>query len=102
MINDQKGMSLVEILISLVISSIIIAASFASYVVISRNFDFQKEMNIPTENQFAMVNFENGSKKWVLTMLNKGIIIDKNGLIKEGFGIFTSDKFEEILYNNYR
>ena len=64
--------------------------------------DFQKEMNIPTENQFAMVNFENGSKKWVLTMLNKGIIIDKNGLIKEGFGIFTSDKFEEILYNNYR
>ena len=64
--------------------------------------DFQKEMNIPTENQFAMVNFENGSKKWVLTMLNKGIIIDKNGLIKEGFGIFTSDRFEEILYNNYR
>ena len=59
-------------------------------------------MNIPTENQFAMVNFENGSKKWVLTMLNKGIIIDKNGLIKEGFGIFTSDKFEEILHNNYR
>ena len=31
-----------------------------------------------------------------------GIIIDENGHIKEGFGIFTSDKFEEILYNNYK
>ena len=64
--------------------------------------DFQKEMNISTENQFAMVDFEKGSKKWVLTILNKGIIIDNNGYIKEGFGIFTSKRFEKVLNDNYK
>ena len=59
-------------------------------------------MNIATENQFAMVDFEKGSKKWVLTMLNKGIIIDNNGYIKEGFGIFTSKRFEKVLNDNYK
>ena len=44
-----------------------------------------------------MINFENGSKKWVLTLLNKGLIVDENQVIKEGFGVFTSNNFESIL-----
>ncbi len=63
--------------------------------------DFQNDLGISTENQFAMVDFENGSKKWVLTLLNKGIIIDPKGLIIEGFGVFTSRNFENILKYNH-
>ena len=47
-----------------------------------------------------MVDFEKGSKKWVLTVLNKGIIIDERGVIKEGFGVFTSKSFETDLLRN--
>ena len=59
--------------------------------------NFQRDSGILSENQYAMVNFERGSKKWVLTLLNKGLIVDENQIIKEGFGVFTSNKFERIL-----
>ena len=39
--RNQGGFTLPEILIGLAISSIIIAASFASYIVIKNNYDFQ-------------------------------------------------------------
>jgi prepilin-type N-terminal cleavage/methylation domain-containing protein len=42
--RNQEGFTLPEILIGLAISSIIIAASFASYIVIKQNYDFQKDM----------------------------------------------------------
>ena len=59
--------------------------------------NFQRDSGILSEDQYAMTNFENGSKKWVLTLLNKGLIIDENQTIKEGFGVFTSTNFESIL-----
>ena len=59
--------------------------------------NFQRDSGILSEDQYAMTNFENGSKKWVLTLLNKGLIIDENQVIKEGFGVFTSNNFETIL-----
>jgi len=62
--------------------------------------EFQEELNISTNNQYSMVDFEKGSKKWVLTVLNKGIIIDERGVIKEGFGVFTSKSFETDLLRN--
>ena len=63
-------------------------------------YDYQKVMEIDTANQFAIVDFENASKKWVLTLLNKGIVIDENGLILEGFGNFYSSSFTDILEKN--
>ena len=59
--------------------------------------NFQRDSGILSEDQYAMINFENGSKKWVLTLLNKGLIVDENQVIKEGFGVFTSNNFESIL-----
>ncbi len=59
--------------------------------------NFQRDSGILSKDQYAMINFENGSKKWVLTLLNKGLIIDENQTIKEGFGVFTSTNFESIL-----
>ena len=62
--------------------------------------DYQKVMKIDVSNQYAIVDFENASQKWVLTLLNKGIIIDKNGIILEGFGNFYSENFKVILKKN--
>ena len=59
--------------------------------------NFQRDSGILGEDQYAMINFENGSKKWVLTLLNKGLIVDENQFIKEGFGVFTSNNFDSIL-----
>ena len=54
-------------------------------------------MEIDTRNQYAFVDFENASKKWVLTLLNKGIVVDEKGIILEGFGNFYSPNFNSIL-----
>ena len=62
--------------------------------------DYQKVMEIDPSNQYAFVDFEDASKKWVLTLLNKGIIIDENGIILEGFGNFYAPNFKEILQKN--
>lgn len=64
--------------------------------------DYQKVMEINPKNQFAFVDFENARKKWVLTLLNKGIVIDEKGVILEGFGNFYSPNFKEILEKNHR
>ena len=63
-------------------------------------YDYQKIMEIDISNQFAFVDFENASEKWVLTLLNKGIIINEKGIIMEGFGNFYSPNFREILKKN--
>ena len=57
-------------------------------------------MGINPLNQYAFVNFEDASKKWVLTLLNKGIVIDENGIILEGFGNFYDSNFKDILQKN--
>ena len=62
--------------------------------------DYQKVMEIDTRNQYAFVDFENASKKWVLTLLNKGIVVDEKGIILEGFGNFYSPNFNSILEEN--
>ena len=45
------------------------------------------------KNQFAIINFENASKKWIITLLNKAIVIDQNGKIINGFGNVFDSKF---------
>ncbi len=62
--------------------------------------DYQKVMEIDPSNQYAFVDFEDASNKWVLTLLNKGIVIDENGTILEGFGNFYAPNFKEILEKN--
>jgi len=57
----------------------------------------QKMMEINPEDQFALIDFEKASKAWVLTLLNKSIILNSKGLIVEGFGNFYDMEFEKVL-----
>ena len=57
----------------------------------------QKMMEINLDNQYALVNFEKASKAWVLTLLNKAIVVDSNGTIIEGFGNFSDSTFKKLL-----
>jgi len=57
-------------------------------------------MKINLNDQYSLVDFENASKKWVLTYLNKAIIIDHNGKINQGFGNFLDQNFEDYLKKN--
>ena len=59
----------------------------------------QKMMKINSKDQFALIDFEKSSKAWVLTLLNKSIIVDGKGIIIEGFGNFSDPKFEKTLNN---
>lgn len=59
--------------------------------------EVQKILELNPADQFALVNFENASKAWVLTLLNKAIIIDPKGKIIEGFGNFSDANFESFL-----
>ena len=59
----------------------------------------QKMMGLDSKDQFALTNFEKASKVWVLTLLNKGIVLNKKGFIVEGFGNFFDIEFEKILKN---
>ena len=53
--RNQKGMSLVEILVAIVISTIVISAAYASYSVISKNYEFQKDMKYMSQTARAVV-----------------------------------------------
>ena len=59
--------------------------------------EVQKILELDPADQFALVNFENASKAWVLTLLNKAIIIDPKGRLIEGFGNFSDTNFESLL-----
>lgn len=59
--------------------------------------DYQNMMKISPEDQYALVDFESVSSAWVITLLNKGIIIDKNGMIEDGFSNFSAANFSQIL-----
>ena len=56
--------------------------------------EIQNIMEVDKKNQFALVDFETARKAWVLTLLNKSIIIDSKGKILEGFGNFSDINFE--------
>ena len=57
----------------------------------------QNILNLDLTNQYSFKNFEKSSKSWVLTFLNKTIIIDEKSNIIDGFSnLFTND-IEEIL-----
>ena len=57
----------------------------------------QKMMELNPENQFALMDFTKASKVWVLTLLNKSIVLNKKGYIVEGFGNFYDMEFEKVL-----
>ncbi len=59
--------------------------------------NYQELMDIPPEDQLALVNFEQASNDWVITLLNKGIVLDKNGIILDGFTNFSAKDFPEHL-----
>jgi hypothetical protein len=57
----------------------------------------QKMMEINPQDQFSLVDFEKASEAWVLTLLNKAIILNSKGRIIEGFGNFSAIEFQELL-----
>tara|TARA_B100001146_G_scaffold113842_1_gene100315 strand:- start:1887 stop:3290 length:1404 start_codon:yes stop_codon:yes gene_type:complete len=57
----------------------------------------QAILNVTIDNQFSFTNFESSSKDWVLTYLNKAIIIDRKSKIIDGFGNLFSNSIEESL-----
>ena len=57
----------------------------------------QEIMKINLKNQFALIDFEKASELWVLTLLNKAIIINEKGNIIEGFGNFSDTTLETLL-----
>ena len=59
--------------------------------------NYQEIMGIDPADQLALVNFEEVSNEWVITLLNKGIILDKKGVILDGFANFSATNFPEQL-----
>ena len=57
----------------------------------------QKMMELNPEDQFALIDFEKASKAWVLTLLNKSIVLNKRGVLIEGFGNLSDPNFEKVL-----
>ena len=59
--------------------------------------NYQEIMKIDPVDQLALVNFEQVSNEWVITLLNKGIILDENGVILDGFANFSARNFPDLL-----
>ena len=73
-----------------------VGISIQPYNKLVRNY--QEIMNIDIKNQLALVNYKTTTSDWVINLLNKGIILDKNCIILEGFGNFGYEKsFENLL-----
>ena len=49
-------------------------------------------MSINIKNQLALVNYQTTTNDWVINLLNKGIILDKNCVILEGLEILVTKK----------
>ena len=60
-------------------------------------FQVHRMMGLSAEKQLSFINFDNASKKWVISLLNRAIIIDKRGKIIDGFANFSSSNFEDLL-----
>ena len=77
-----------------------VGISIQPYNQLVRNY--QEIMNIDVGNQLALVNYQTTTSEWVINLLNKGIILDKNCIILEGFGNFGYEKsFENLLKKHY-
>ena len=77
-----------------------VGISIQPYNQLVRNY--QEIMNINIKNQLALVNYQTTTNDWVINLLNKGIILDKNCVILEGFGNFGYEKsFENLLRKHY-
>ncbi len=50
--------------------------------------DVNKMMKQEIENQYAIIDFEEASKKWIISLINKAIILDSKGRIVNGFANF--------------
>ncbi len=59
--------------------------------------NYQEIIGIAPEDQLALINFEQVSSEWVITLLNKGIIIDQDGVILDGFANFSANNFPDLL-----
>ena len=59
--------------------------------------NYQEIIKIDPEDQLALVNFEQVSNEWVITLLNTGIILDENGVILDGFANFSASNFPDLL-----
>ena len=78
-----------------------VGISIQPYNQLVRNY--QEIMNIDIKHQLALVNYQTTTSEWVINLLNKGIILDKNCLILEGFGNFGYEKsFENLLRKHYK
>ena len=60
-------------------------------------FQVHQMMGVDHERQLAFIDFEQGSKKWVVSLLNRAIVVDSKGTIVEGFGNFSSPDFSQLL-----
>ena len=60
-------------------------------------FEVHRMLGIKPESQLAFTDFDIDSKKWVLSLLNRAIIVDRGGIIKEGFANFSSPDFIKTL-----
>ena len=56
-----------------------------------------KMMDLPLDNQYGIVDFGSASKKWVITLLNKTMIVDASGRIRNGFANIMAADFEKAL-----
>ena len=111
--NNQEGFTLPEILIGLAISSIIIAASFASYIVIKQNYDFQKDMKnisqtsravatmIMRDVRMAGYNYDDGPAKQKPEILNPIKITDGGTSDPDSIEIIYDKSYTERLKISY-
>ena len=60
----------------------------------------QNILNLDLSNQYSFQDFEKSSKSWVLTFLNKTIIIDEKSKIIDGFSNLFTNEIEQILNLN--
>ena len=111
--RNQEGFTLPEILIGLAISSIIIAASFASYIVIKNNYDFQKDMKnisqtsravatmIMRDVRMAGYNYDDGPAKQKPEITNAIKITDGGTTAPDSIEIIYDKSYTERLKISY-
>mgnify|MGYP003320990126 FL=1 len=111
--RNQKGFTLVELLVGLAISSIIIAAAYGSYIVIKNNYDFQKDMKnisqssravatmIMRDVRMAGYNFDDGPTKQNPAITNAVKIIDGGTANPDSIELIYDQSFTERLKISY-
>ena len=111
--HNQKGFTLPELLIGLAISSIIIGASFGSYIVIKNNYDFQKDMKnisqssravatmIMRDVRLAGYNFDDGPGKQNPVITTPVKITDGGTAGPDSIEVIYDQSFTERLKISY-